>query len=157
MTLLEQYLATTDDFDPAECWVWPYGMASYGYGRARYGGKSHLAHRAVWLASGRSIPDGWVLDHRCLNKACVNPLHMEPVTNAENIRRGHQVTRAERAEHGLSVEQVAGMIGVSGRTIRRWAKDGSLPSVRTSRGGSRFKVSDVQAFIADGLRRAVPA
>jgi hypothetical protein len=34
------------------------------------------------------IPDGLVLDHLCRNKLCVNPKHLEPVTNQENILRG---------------------------------------------------------------------
>jgi hypothetical protein len=36
------------------------------------------------------IPDGLTIDHLCRTPACVNPEHMEPVTMAENIRRGTQ-------------------------------------------------------------------
>ncbi len=34
------------------------------------------------------IPDNMVIDHICGNRICVNPLHMEVVSQAENCRRG---------------------------------------------------------------------
>src|SRR3990167_10447262 len=34
------------------------------------------------------IPNGLHIDHLCRTPACVNPDHMEPVTCAENRRRG---------------------------------------------------------------------
>jgi hypothetical protein len=34
------------------------------------------------------IPAGLHLDHLCRVRDCVNPEHLEPVTNAENLRRG---------------------------------------------------------------------
>lgn len=33
------------------------------------------------------IPDGLTIDHLCRNRACVNPSHLEPKTNAANIAR----------------------------------------------------------------------
>lgn len=35
-----------------------------------------------------SVPEGLVLDHTCLNRGCVNPDHLEPVTWIENSVRG---------------------------------------------------------------------
>jgi hypothetical protein len=34
------------------------------------------------------IPDGLVIDHLCRVRHCVNPAHMEPVTDRENVFRG---------------------------------------------------------------------
>lgn len=34
------------------------------------------------------IPDGLQIDHLCRVRHCVNPAHLEPVTIAENVRRG---------------------------------------------------------------------
>lgn len=39
------------------------------------------------IDSGREIPKGFEVDHLCVNPPCVNPLHLEVVTRAENNRR----------------------------------------------------------------------
>lgn len=51
-----------------------------------------------------SIPKGLTLDHLCRNRACVNPVHLEPVTNRVNILRGIGITaqnaRKTHCKHG---------------------------------------------------------
>ena len=42
------------------------------------------------LANG-VLPATMQLDHLCRERACCNPAHLEPVTQAENIRRGEAV------------------------------------------------------------------
>lgn len=59
-----------------------------GYGRVCFNGKVHLAHRVSYEMHVGPIPDGLVLDHLCRVPGCVNPRHLEPVTNRENVFRG---------------------------------------------------------------------
>lgn len=73
--------------EPA-CWDWNGCHNSRGYGITYRNGKQVLAHRAVYEMERGPIPHGLTIDHLCRNKGCVNPAHMEPVTQAENNRRG---------------------------------------------------------------------
>jgi len=66
------------------CWCWTGRIDQNGYGRL--GGK--LAYRVIFVASRGPVPSGKQLDHLCRNRACVNPEHLEPVTQGWNIRRG---------------------------------------------------------------------
>jgi len=66
------------------CWIWQGPKNNRGYG---WWGRK-LAHRRMYESIRGPIPKGLELDHLCRVTACVNPDHLEPVTHAENVRRG---------------------------------------------------------------------
>lgn len=72
-----------------DCWLWVGGTVGAGYGHFTQGGeqKMMLAHRWSYEAIVGPIPEGLVLDHLCMVKRCVNPYHLDPVTQAVNIER----------------------------------------------------------------------
>ena len=70
-----------------DCWEWA-GRKPDGYGRFAIDSWPFLAHRIAYELAIGDIPPGLVLDHLCRNPACVRPEHLEPVTQAENVRRG---------------------------------------------------------------------
>jgi hypothetical protein len=83
------------------CWRWKYKPNKGGYGRLRVCSKrtntSFAAHRLAYLKWVGPIADGLVVDHKCRNRSCINPEHLEVVTHKENIRRSN-LTR-QRARH----------------------------------------------------------
>ena len=68
------------------CWEWT-GWRTLGYGQFGIHGKVRGAHRISYEWHVGPIPDGMEIDHLCRNPGCVNPAHLEPVTDRENKRR----------------------------------------------------------------------
>ena len=70
---------------PDGCWIWTAYRASNGYGWVGFGGRKQAAHRiAFQLATGDQLGDLY-LDHKCFNPSCVNPKHLRPATNKQNM------------------------------------------------------------------------
>lgn len=70
------------------CWNWTGTRTWNGYGEYHYDKERFRAHRFSYQELVGQIPDGLILDHLCRNRLCVNPAHLEPVTNRENLLRG---------------------------------------------------------------------
>jgi len=76
-----------------DCWLYAGWLDKDGYGNINiYLGlgktTSVKAHRVMYENTIGDIPDGLYLDHLCFTPTCINPKHLEPVTNKENLRRG---------------------------------------------------------------------
>jgi hypothetical protein len=74
------------------CWLWSGRVDGFGYGHFKNQKRSLKAHRVAWTLKRGPIPAGMTLDHLCRNPRCVNPMHLEIVTNKENILRGTSPT-----------------------------------------------------------------
>jgi HNH endonuclease len=99
--------------DPiSSCWLWTGRLSHNGYPRVAWRITStHQAHRIAYEEFIGPIPAGMVLDHTChrpencpggkgcKHRRCINPVHLEPVTIRENLRRGHGPAAGLRAAH----------------------------------------------------------
>ena len=69
------------------CWIWIGAKRECG-GGIWYGVYNHIyAHRIAYELFKGSIPEGFVVDHRCSFGLCVNPDHLDAVSQTENVRR----------------------------------------------------------------------
>lgn len=103
LTALPACIADKIALDPGTgCWLWTARIVG-GYGQVSWQGRYVYAHRLTYhllvdpampLNRAKGEP---VSDHLCRRTACVNPWHIEPVTNRENVLRGDRsVKRSER-------------------------------------------------------------
>lgn len=76
-----------------DCWLWHGTRGSKGYGRYSAGAVDLRAHVAVYQKYFGKVPLGKILHHKCEIILCVNPHHMELLTNAEHAMISKSVGR----------------------------------------------------------------
>ena len=76
-----------------DCCFWVGYQFTDGYGgiwssvRNQY----ERAHRVIYEATKGDISDGLHLYHKCENRLCINPDHLEPITIKENVLLGNGI------------------------------------------------------------------
>ena len=79
------------------CWLWTGGRDKDGYGFwYDQRGRMVRAHRKAYELCFGEILNGLTVDHLCSVRMCVNPNHMELVTQSVNAKRRRRVRRDEK-------------------------------------------------------------
>lgn len=120
----------------AGCWIWQRSFGTRGYGQAWVCGRRYPAHRAALAARlGRWLEPGEHALHRCDVRACCNPEHVTPGSQADNNADATSKWRTQRVSRtrvyvmlgeGMTKAAIARELGCDPRTIFRIARE--LPS-----------------------------
>ena len=122
-TVLER-ISSRVNIDSNGCWIW---KGPDGYANFTFAGKKKLAHRAAFEAHHDVVLTRTdVLDHLCMIKACVNPAHVDRVTQRENSKRSQAFYSMQEKYENLA--RHLRMLGYSDAEIERIANGQELTS-----------------------------
>jgi glycyl-tRNA synthetase alpha subunit len=92
-----QYINKTDG-----CWLWTGYTMKAGYGQFSIKNVMKRAHRVAYALWVGEIPIGGVVHHTCAVRNCVNPEHLQVVSQhanvAEMLERQHYIARIKELE-----------------------------------------------------------
>jgi hypothetical protein len=66
------------------CRMWQGSVTSSGYGCLSRHNKTVYAHRIAWEVYNGPVPEDSVVHHTCANRLCINPNHLQIVTQQNN-------------------------------------------------------------------------
>jgi len=128
--------------DPDKCWEWKGSVGNHGYGlmilKRRGKKKMITAHRFSYQLTYGKIPKKAFVCHRCDNKTCVNPRHLELGNRSKNVsdavkrglvkKKGRLTEKAKRFirenPYGHSQRKLASIYGVSQSRISKIVREG---------------------------------
>lgn len=184
--LIERFWAKVDKAGPDECWLWNAAINEHGYGVMRPHGKrtggTLKAHRVSATIAGMEIA-GEKVRHTCDTPACVNPAHLIPGTQAENLQDmrdrgravligsshpGSKLTETDVGQilwfvdKGVTHKLIAQAYGVSRATITFIANRKTWKHVQTARGATcspQEAEAIIKIWIRDGrtTSRVIPS
>ena len=80
------------------CWDWNRYLQPAGYGITSLDRKQQLAHRVFYQIWIGPIPDGYDVHHRCANRHCVNPAHLQALEHIKHmaLHAAHRARKKDR-------------------------------------------------------------
>lgn len=75
-----------------QCWIYNGHDDGKGYKKVSILGRSYYVHRIMYILNNiqPELKPRHDLDHKCMNRSCCNPYHMQPLTRLTHNRKTHQ-------------------------------------------------------------------
>jgi len=103
------------------CWNWTGRLDAGGYGRFSIKGIWNKAHRVSYERFNGTIPDGLLVRHRCNNRRCVNPAHLEVGTHKDNVDDMFRTNPPDRTGDRSHAKKI---LQADADEIRQWREFG---------------------------------
>ena len=97
---LKNYIEERITIDKNGCWIWKNKPHKFGYSYGSINKKSWRIHRLSYIVFKAKIPKNKVIDHLCRVRNCVNPEHLEAVSQKENLNRGNSKGKRKTCKNG---------------------------------------------------------
>lgn len=90
-------------FEGSNCWLWTGATSGKGrgggYGRVSIDGHTCAVHRVIYTHFYGYVPAKRQIDHKCGNRLCCNPDHLQDVTHKQNQSRRATRRRKDQQEN----------------------------------------------------------
>lgn len=140
MDILERFTSKYE-VDAQNCWTWKASKLKAGYGLF-HDTKLVTAHRWSYKYYKGKIPFGLVIDHLCKNTSCVNPEHLEAVTQQINYLRGNALSNPRthcQNGHEYTEANTLRVTGQRGRICRTCKSKSNIAYKRRKRSKAKEK------------------
>lgn len=147
----------------SDCLLWAGSVNSKGYGVIKLAGQRQVHRIAYVAANGVDIPPGLVIDHLCNTKCCVNPDHLEVVTQQVNTLRGAGPTATNKQKtHCIKGHALSNDTNTPSRAKKGWRTCLECNRIRRQEMGALIKAAHTKLGLTQrqyvatyGQRRAV--
>jgi len=87
ISVLERFLSKVI-VSESGCWEWQRCLTKGGYGQIRINHITEYTHRFIFKYYYGELNPKLTINHKCRNRRCCIVIHLEQITNAENLRLG---------------------------------------------------------------------
>jgi hypothetical protein len=115
---VSRFMARVSPEPNTGCWLWTGAPDKDGYGKFQFHKKTVRAHRFAYEAFVGPLDPDLLLRHRCDVGACVNPDHLQPGTQLDNIHdaigRGRRPVGERHHAARITAETARGILEAAG-------------------------------------------